>query len=82
MLDEQYSAYAALTLPYESLYVSWHERDLRGNDCSPSELAEHLKALFENTAKLPRIELTDPGVVIGKNTVQSMQAGAFYGYSG
>lgn len=51
ILDEQYSAYAALTLPYESLYVSWHERDLRGNDCSPSELAEHLKALFENRKK-------------------------------
>ena len=41
-----------------------------------------MKALFERTAKLPRIELADPGMVIGRNTVQSMQAGAFYGYSG
>ncbi len=41
-----------------------------------------MKALFERTAKLPRVELVDPGVVIGKSTVESMQAGAFYGYSG
>ena len=41
-----------------------------------------MKALFERTAKLPRVELEDPGVVIGKTTVQSMQAGVFYGYSG
>ncbi|MEA5011217.1 MAG: type III pantothenate kinase [Angelakisella sp.] len=41
-----------------------------------------MKALFERTAKLPRIELTQPRSVIGKNTVQSMQSGAFYGYSG
>ncbi len=41
-----------------------------------------MKALFERTAKLPRVEMIDPGVVIGKNTVQSMQSGAFYGYSG
>ena len=41
-----------------------------------------MKALFERTAKLPRVELVDPGVVIGKTTVESMQSGFFYGYSG
>lgn len=41
-----------------------------------------MMALFEQTAKLPRVELMDPGIVIGKNTVESIQSGAFYGYSG
>lgn len=41
-----------------------------------------MKALFDRAAKLPRVELVDPGVVIGKTTTQSMQAGMFYGYSG
>jgi len=41
-----------------------------------------LEALFEKAAKLPRIELTDPGVAIGRSTVQSMQAGAVLGYAG
>lgn len=39
-------------------------------------------ALFERTAKLPRVELTKPGTVICKNTVNSMQAGIIYGHVG
>ena len=39
-------------------------------------------ALFERTAKLPRIDLVKPETIIGKNTVHSMQAGAVYGYVG
>lgn len=39
------------------------------------------EALFERTAKLPRIELVPaPGGPIGKNTVASMQAGLYYGF--
>ncbi|HNW05131.1 MAG TPA: type III pantothenate kinase [Oscillospiraceae bacterium] len=41
-----------------------------------------MDALFEKAAKLPRVELCDPEVPYGKNTVQSMQAGAYYGYLG
>ena len=41
-----------------------------------------MDALFQNTAKLPRVELVKPARVIGKNTVDSMQAGAIYGYTG
>lgn len=37
-------------------------------------------ALFERAAKLPRIDLKKPGKVIGSNTVESMQAGLYYGY--
>lgn len=40
------------------------------------------EALFEKAAKLPRIELTKPNTVIGRNTVASMQAGIVYGYVG
>lgn len=39
-------------------------------------------ALVERTAKLPRIEISKPDNVIGKNTVQSMQSGVVYGYVG
>jgi type III pantothenate kinase len=39
-------------------------------------------ALFEKTAKLPRIEIAKPKNVIGKNTVDSMQSGVYYGYVG
>ena len=39
-------------------------------------------ALYEKAAKLPRVELTRPASVIGKNTVASMQAGLFFGYVG
>lgn len=41
-----------------------------------------LNALVERTAKLPKIEIVKPEHVIGKNTVESMQAGMYYGYAG
>jgi type III pantothenate kinase len=41
-----------------------------------------LDALASKAARLSKIELADPGTVIGKNTVQSMQAGAVYGFAG
>src|SRR5215510_4067836 len=37
------------------------------------------EALFARAAKLPRVEIKDPGKVIGTNTVTHMQAGLFYG---
>lgn len=39
-----------------------------------------LEALFRETAKLPKIEFKKPQNVIGKNTQESMQSGAFYGF--
>jgi type III pantothenate kinase len=41
-----------------------------------------MDALFQRTAKLPRVELVKPGTVICKNTVNSIQSGAIYGYVG
>jgi type III pantothenate kinase len=37
------------------------------------------EALFSRAAKLPRVEIKDPGKVVGTNTVASMQAGLYYG---
>jgi type III pantothenate kinase len=40
------------------------------------------EALYSRAAKLPRIEITRPDNIIGKNTVAAMQAGILYGYVG
>ncbi len=40
------------------------------------------EALFERTAKLPRIDLVRPPSAIGKNTVHAMQSGLLFGYVG
>ncbi|MCL6634833.1 MAG: type III pantothenate kinase [Peptococcaceae bacterium] len=40
------------------------------------------EALFARAAKLPRVEVVRPPSVIGKNTVNSMQSGIFYGFVG
>lgn len=40
------------------------------------------EALFARASKLPRVEICCPPQVIAKNTVNSMQAGLFYGYVG
>lgn len=37
------------------------------------------EALFARAARLPRVEIKNPGTVIGKNTVTHMQAGLYYG---
>ncbi len=37
-------------------------------------------ALFSRAARLWRVEIKDPGKIVGTNTVASMQAGLYYGY--
>ena len=39
-------------------------------------------ALFERTARLPRIDIRKPAHIIGTNTVGSLQSGLYYGYLG
>jgi len=39
-----------------------------------------MEALFREASKLPRVPFSRPDSVIGRNTVQSMQSGLFYGY--
>jgi type III pantothenate kinase len=40
-----------------------------------------LEALFARTALLPRVELVEPGAVLAKNTVASIQSGVIYGFA-
>ena len=40
------------------------------------------EALYNRTARLPRIELVRPKSAIGKNTVSAMQSGVIFGYTG
>ncbi len=40
------------------------------------------EALFQRASKLPRVELIKPKGIIGKNTVNSIQAGIIHGYVG
>ncbi|MED1645573.1 type III pantothenate kinase [Brevibacillus agri] len=40
------------------------------------------EALFSRAAKLPRIEITKPASVVGRNTIAAMQAGIYYGFVG
>ncbi len=39
-------------------------------------------ALFQRTAKLPRVDLSRPPTAIGRNTVHSLQSGLLFGYVG
>ncbi len=41
-----------------------------------------MEALFQKASKLPRVDILKPPAIIAKNTVNSMQAGIFYGYVG
>src|SRR6516225_1639925 len=40
------------------------------------------QALFEHTARLPRVDIRKPSKVIGTNTVACIQSGLFFGYLG
>ena len=40
------------------------------------------EALFQSASKLPRVELSRPERVIGRNTIASMQSGIVFGYVG
>jgi type III pantothenate kinase len=45
-------------------------------------LLTSVATLFSKTAKLPQVALEAPGRVIGKNTVEAIQSGIVYGYTG
>jgi type III pantothenate kinase len=52
-----------------------------GGSIAPG-LAISLEALFQRASKLPRVDICRPPQAIAKNTVNSMQAGIFFGYVG
>lgn len=41
-----------------------------------------INALFGNTAKLPKVKFGKPNSILGKDTVDQIRAGIFYGYAG
>jgi type III pantothenate kinase len=55
--------------------------DYCGGAIAPG-LVVSTEALFQKASKLPRVEIVRPPSVIAKNTVNSMQAGIFFGYVG
>jgi type III pantothenate kinase len=52
-----------------------------GGVISPG-LSLSILALHKAAAKLPRVEIKETEIVIGKNTVHAMQSGIFWGYIG
>jgi type III pantothenate kinase len=55
--------------------------EYQGGVISPG-LGISADALFERTARLPRVDIRKPSRVIGTNTVGSLQSGLYYGYLG
>ena len=55
--------------------------DFLGGVIAPG-LGSSAEALFQRTAKLPRIELVTPKSVICRNTISGMQAGIIFGFVG
>jgi type III pantothenate kinase len=57
------------------------EGDYLGGAIAPG-IGIAARALFERTAKLPRVELTRPPSAIGRNTPHAIQSGLLFGYVG
>jgi type III pantothenate kinase len=54
---------------------------LEGVSIAPG-LKYAVRALSQNTAQLPMVQLSQPPAAIGKNTTQSIQSGIIFGYVG
>ncbi len=50
--------------------------------CIAPGIAISNEALFQKASKLPRVEIRKPSRIIGRNTIESIQAGIFFGYVG
>ncbi|MFP3918114.1 type III pantothenate kinase [Lysinibacillus telephonicus] len=55
--------------------------DYMGGAIAPG-IAISTEALFSKASKLPRIEISRPSNIIGKNTISAMQSGVIYGFVG
>ncbi|MDG5790171.1 type III pantothenate kinase [Evansella sp. AB-P1] len=63
-------------------YCYINERnDYMGGAIAPG-IRVSTEALYNRASKLPRIEISKPNNIIGKNTVNAMQSGILYGYVG
>lgn len=57
------------------------EKQYMGGAIAPG-IGISTEALYTKASKLPRIEISRPEDIIGKNTVSAMQSGILYGYVG
>lgn len=57
------------------------EKQYMGGAIAPG-IGISTEALYTKASKLPRIEISRPDDIIGKNTVSAMQSGILYGYVG
>lgn len=57
------------------------KKELLGVSIAPG-LTSSAEALFKNTSKLPRVDLKDPGIFLGRNSSESLQSGFYYGFQG
>ncbi|MEX0788544.1 MAG: type III pantothenate kinase, partial [Anaerolineales bacterium] len=57
------------------------EGDYLGGALAPG-IGIAAEALFQRTAKLPRVDLARPPAAIGRNTVHALQSGLLFGYVG
>jgi type III pantothenate kinase len=57
------------------------EGDYLGGAIAPG-IGIAAEALFQRTAKLPRVDLQHPPAAIGRNTVHAIQSGMLFGYAG
>ncbi|WP_044641836.1 type III pantothenate kinase [Risungbinella massiliensis] len=58
--------------------IDEQERYLGGAICPGVNISA--EALYQRAAKLTRVEMVNPGQVIGRNTTHSVQSGIYYGY--
>ncbi|MBM7663441.1 type III pantothenate kinase [Bacillus mesophilus] len=61
-------------------YINEHKQYMGGAIAPGINIST--EALYSRAAKLPRIEITRPEAIVGKNTISAMQAGIVYGYVG
>ena len=61
-------------------YVS--KRKIYKGGCIAPGIAVSNEALYQKASKLPRVEIKNPKRIIGRNTIESIQAGIYYGYVG
>jgi type III pantothenate kinase len=61
-------------------YIDEHQNYI-GGAIAPGVVVS-AEALYEKASKLPRIEITTPPDIVGRNTVHAMQSGVVFGYVG
>lgn len=62
-------------------YEILHNNEYIGGGILPG-INMSINSLFGNTAQLPKVKFQNPLTIAGRNTVEQIQAGIFFGYTG